>query len=169
MKLIAQNDITLSALTQVALAYYNLKQYKDCIRVCEFMLTHDLEIESVYYYESRAWAKLNQFEKSNELLQVCLDKAISKTAELYYYNLGSNFESLKQYKKAVANYDTAYYLFKNPVMCYNCGRIYESNLKNMKLAKKYYALFLKNAKPENPEEKKAYEYVKARWAKGNGK
>ncbi|HMH33120.1 MAG TPA: tetratricopeptide repeat protein [Puia sp.] len=164
-KLIAQHDISLGAMTQLVLSYYNLKKYRDCIRVCEYLLTNEVEVESIYYYEAKAWAKLDQFVKSNELLHTCLVKSISKTAELYYYNLGENYESLKQYKKAVAQYDTAYYLFRNPIMYYNCGRICESNLKNMKLAKKYYTLFLKIADPKSSEEKKAYAYVKSKWGK----
>ena len=89
-----------------------------------------------------------------------------KLAELYYYNLGENDEAtVRQYKAAITQYDTAYYLFKNPVMKYNCGRIYESNLKNMKLAQKYYTQYLALAKPESPDEKKAYEYVRKKWGK----
>jgi tetratricopeptide (TPR) repeat protein len=164
-KLIGQHDISLGAMTQLVLSYYNLKKYTDCIRVCEYLLTNELEVESIYYYEAKAWAKLNNFARSNELLQTCLSKSISKTAELYYYNLGENYESLKQYKKAVAQYDTAYYLFRNPIMYYNCGRICESKLKNMKLAKKYYGMFLKIANPKSTEEKKAYAYVKSKWSK----
>jgi len=52
-----------------------------------------LNIEAIYYYEAKAWAKLKDFAKSNELLQTCLAKAISKTAEMYYYNLGENQEA----------------------------------------------------------------------------
>ena len=87
---------------------------------------------------------------------------------MYYYNLALNYESLKQYKKAVANYDTAYYLFKNPVMNYNSGRICETDLKNTPLAKKYYTAYLAKANPVEADEKKAYEYVKARWGKKKG-
>jgi len=164
-RLIRLDEISLSSLTQLALSYYNLKMYNDCIRVCEYLESKDLASESIYYYEAKAWAKLNDYAKSNELLQICLASAISKTAELYYYNLGENYEAINQFKKAVSQYDTAFYLFRNPVMLYNCGRIYESNLKNVGLAKKYYAKYLALAKPQSPDEKKAYEYVKTRWGK----
>ena len=166
-RLILLNEISLSSLTQLALSYYNLKMYNDCIRVCEYLISKDITTESIYYYEARAWAKLKNYTKCNELLQICLASAISKTAELYYYTLGENYESLKQFKKAISQYDTAFYLFKNPVMLYNCGRIYETKLKNVSLAKKYYNIYLKLANPQSPDEKQAYEYVKARWGKTN--
>jgi tetratricopeptide (TPR) repeat protein len=163
-RLIRLNEVSLNSMTQLALSYYLLKKYNDCIRVCEYMLQNDLQSESIYYYEAKAYANLGSFSKSNELLEVCVAKAISTTAESYFYNLGQNYESLHQYRKAVAQYDTAYYLFKNPVMAYNCGRIYEVNLQNRAMAQKYYSIYLRTAKPQSPEEKKAYEFIRSRWS-----
>jgi tetratricopeptide (TPR) repeat protein len=164
-KLIQLEDISLTALTQLSLSYYYLKMYSDCIRVCEYLDDHEIAGESIYFYEAKSLAKLKDYKKSNELYQKCIAFAISKTAENYYYNLGENYEALKEYKQAVANYDTAFYLFKNPVMLYECGRIYESNFNNIKLAQKYYAKYLSVAKPETPDEKKAYAYVKSKQKK----
>jgi tetratricopeptide (TPR) repeat protein len=161
-KLVTLQETPVNALTQLVLSYYNLKMYKDCIRVCEYMLANNLDIEAIYYYEAKAWAKINEYEKSNDLLRICLDKAISKDAEMYFYSLGQNYEALKLYKKAVSYYDTAYYLFKDPVMNYNIGGIYEINLRNDKLAYLYYSRYLATANPVTPEEKKAYEYVRSK-------
>jgi tetratricopeptide (TPR) repeat protein len=163
-RLIRLDEPAVNSLTWLTLAYYNLKRYPDCIRVCEYMLSRELTLESIYYYEARAWAKMKEYAKSNDLLASCLSKAISKTAEWYYYDLGENYEGLKNFKMAVASYDTAYYLFKDPTMLYNCGRIYESELKNNSMARKYYRRYLTAAHPQSPKEKKAYAYVQARWA-----
>jgi tetratricopeptide (TPR) repeat protein len=166
-RLIRLDESPLTALTQVVIAYYNLKLYTDCIRVCEYLAFKGYAIDNILFYEAKAWARLKDFNKSNELLKICVNLSISKDAEMYYYNLALNYESLKQYKKAVGNYDTAYYLFKNPVMNYNSGRICEINLKNMQLARKYYTAYLTKANPAEADEKKAYEYVKERWGKKN--
>jgi len=96
------------------------------------------------------------------LLRTCLDNAISKTAGLYYYNLGENYEAMRNYKVAIAQYDTGYYLFRNPVLLYNCGRIMESKIKNIPRAKNYYTRYLKVAIPANEEERKAMDYVRRR-------
>lgn len=85
--------------------------------------------------------------------------------EWYYDGLGDNCESLREYKKAIAHYDTAYYLYKDPLALYNCGRMAEAELHNMALARQYYRKYLSVAKPETPQEKKAYKYVKERWGK----
>ena len=164
-RLVRMDEPALNALTQLSLAYYNLKKYNDCIRICEYMLSKDLLLESVYYYEAKAWAQLKEYGKSNELLRLCLSKAIAKTAETYYYELGENAEATNQYKAAIAQYDTAYYLFKSPLMKYNGGRIYELRLKNAVQARKYFLQYLAVAKPESAEEKKAWEYVKSQWGK----
>jgi tetratricopeptide (TPR) repeat protein len=166
-RLIRISEGSLSPLTQLALSYYNLKQYTDCIRVCQYMKDAGMNTESINYYEARSWAQLKEFSKSNELLKICLGLAISRTAELYYYDLGENAESMKQFKSAIRQYDTAYYLFRNPLMNYNIGRIYEIPLKNPKLAQKYYGKYLITANPQTPEEKKAYRYVRSKWGKKN--
>jgi tetratricopeptide (TPR) repeat protein len=160
--------IYISGLTQLALSYYFLKRYTDCIRVCTFLENQNIYSESLFYYEAMAWAKLKDYDKSNELLKKCVQMAISAAAESYYYSMGENYEALGQFKKAIVQYDTAY-LFKNPIMQYNCGRIAESELKNKALAKKYYTVYLSVAKPQSPEEKKAYEYVKTKWGKRQAK
>ena len=164
-RLIRLDEAPLTSLTQVVIAYYNLKLYTDCIRVCEYLAFKGFALDNIFYYEAKAWAKLKDFNKSNELLKICVSLSISKSAEMYYYNLALNYESLKQYKKAVGNYDTAYYLFKNPVMNYNSGRICEINLKNTQLAQKYYIEYLAKANPTEADEKKAYDYVKEIWGK----
>lgn len=159
-----QNGVILNALTWLTLSYYNLKKYPECVSTCEYMLTNGLDVESIYYYESRAYAKMKEYKKSNDLLAICLNKAISHTAEWYYNDLGSNDEELKDYKGAVAHYDTAYYLFREPLMLYNCGRICETRLHNKVMARKYFKLYLATAHPVSAEEKKAYEYVRRHWA-----
>lgn len=164
-RLMRINEVNLAALSKVILAYYNLQKYEDCIRVCAYMASMDIQVEAIYYYEAKARAKLKDYEKSNALLELCLDKAISKNAEMYYFGLGENYEAIKQYKKAVAAYDTAFYLFKSPLALYNCGRIYEAELKNETLARRYYTQYLALAQPADPSEKKAYAYVKARWGR----
>ncbi len=164
-RLIRLNEPSLTPMTQLFLSYYNLKLYTDCIRVCDYLILNSFLTENVLYYQAKCWAKLKDFNKSNALLKTCVRLAISKDADMYYYNIALNWEAVKQYKKAINNYDTAYYLFKNPVMNYNSGRISEVNLKNLSLAKKYYAEYLLKANPTETDEKIAYNYLKTRWGK----
>ncbi len=162
-KLIALGELPVPILSKLVFAYYTLKKYGDCILLCQLMDSNAIAQESTYYYESMSWAKLEKFALSNELLAKCLSYSISKTSELYYYDIARNNESLKNYQKSISDYDTAYYLFKNPVMLYHKGRIYDEHLKNYKKAKSFYAKYLLAEHPETAEERKLYRFVKSRY------
>lgn len=168
-RLMRLGEGSLTTLTQVVLSYYNLKLYKDCIRVCDFLVEKGMAGENVFYYAAKSHAKLHEFEISNELLRTCLGLAISNTAEYYFHALGQNYEEMKQFKKAIPQYDTAYYLFKDPLMLYNCGRILDEYLKNYNAAKKYYIKYVALAKPQSLDEKKAYDYIRKKYYKKNQK
>lgn len=152
--------VDINTTVHLAIANYNLKDYSLCYQLCDTLLQQGIETESVLYYASRAMYKLNQFKKSNDLLAKCFSKAISANADTYFSSQADNFEALQQYKKAIAAYDTAYYLFKNPLSLYNIGRLYQSGLKNDKIARRYYIKYLKSGKPESKDEKRVYAYVK---------
>ena len=157
-------ELQFPILSKLVFAFYSLKKYEDCIHLCELMDSNFIAVESTYYYESMSWSKLNNLPRSNELLEKCLSYAVSKTAELYYYDLARNNETMKYYQKAISNYDTAYFLFGNPFMLYNIGRMYDEHLKNYRKAKTYYSKYLVKAKPETGDEKKLYWFVKSRYA-----
>ncbi|MCW3114368.1 MAG: hypothetical protein JWR18_2764 [Segetibacter sp.] len=148
--------------TTVSLAQsnYAIKQYEACYKVCNNLLEQGIETEALFYYASQAKYKLNEFIKSSELLKQCLNLAISKNTNLYYFSLADNFESLKQYKRAIASYDTAYYLFHDPLALYNIGRLYEQGLQNNNTARQYYKKYMALAKPKTKDEQRVYAYVK---------
>jgi len=144
----------------LALANYSIKNYGACYTLCDTLLKQGIETESLLYYASLAMNKLNDYNKSNDLLRRCLALAISKNTNIYYFSRAENFESLKQYKKAITAYDTAYFLFQDPLALYNIGRIYDKGLNNKKLAENFYKKYVVVAKPKTEDEKKAYAYVK---------
>lgn len=162
-RLIDQQDVTIGPLTQLILSYYHLNRYDECIDACEYLRQHEIETEAVKYYEAKARSKIGDYTRSNELLRECLTSAISERAELYYYALADNYEEVGNYARAIANYDTAYYLFKAPLVKYNVGRIYETRLKNPAMANKYFKTYLLLADTSTPDEKKVYYYLQKRY------
>jgi tetratricopeptide (TPR) repeat protein len=161
-RLMQLEDISVTILSYVALAHYSLKNYQDCIRVCDYMMNHEVEVEAFYYYAGKAYAKLGNFDKSNELLEICIASSISKNIDLYYTAIANNHEAQSKFRKAINFYDTAYYLTKDPLAYYNMGRVYESNINDPRQAQKYYTRFVSNADPASPELKEAYHYAKER-------
>ena len=144
----------------LALANYSIKNYKACYILCDTLLQQGIETESLLYYASQAMTKLNNYNKSNDLLKQCLSLAISKNTNIYYFSRADNYEYLKQYKKAITTYDTAYFLFQDPLSLYNIGRVYDKGLNNRKLAEQFYKKYMLVAKPKTEDEKKVYAYVK---------
>jgi len=164
-RLVRSDEPSVQALTSLALSYYELKAFSDCIRVCEHMIGLGLTEESVFYYESRAWTKLGQYRTSDSLLRIALKMAVEPTAEWYYFDLAANHEALHEYREAVASYDTAYYLFRDPTVLYTCGRICETELRDMGRARRYYLRYLEVARPKTKEEREALAYVRKRWGR----
>lgn len=123
-------------------------------------MKQDVLDENLFYYAARSLNKLGKYRESNDLYEECLNLAISKNAEKYFFGKVENFESLRQAKAAIASCDTAYYVFHNPLALYNIGRLYETGLKNKTKAHIYYRDYLKKAVPLTVQEKKVYAYVK---------
>jgi tetratricopeptide (TPR) repeat protein len=162
-RLIRLGEVTLKPLTQLILSYYTLSRYQECIAVCNYLKQQEIITEAVNYYEAKAWAKLGKFDQSNELLRLCIESAISERAEMYYSALADNYETTGFYVKAIAHYDTAYYLFRDPVVKYNLGRIYETRMKNPMMANKYFKSYLSMADTSTRDEKKIYRYLHERY------
>lgn len=48
-RLVRLQDPSVTPLTWLALSYYDLQQYKDCIRICDYMLNIGFNLEPTYY------------------------------------------------------------------------------------------------------------------------
>jgi tetratricopeptide (TPR) repeat protein len=154
------DDNNLSTTLRLAVANYELKNFLVSYKLCDTLMKQDLLDENLFYHAARALNKLGRYKESNHFYTECLDQAISKNAEKYFFGKAENFESMRQYKSAIASSDTAYYLFQNPLALYNMGRLYETGLKNKTKALSFYNQYLKKATPSTAQEKKAYAYLK---------
>lgn len=163
-RLLNMNVVDPMGAIYLAVSYYSLKKYDSCARVYDKIkaLTGGISPETVTYYAGLAYARMKQYEKSNELIQECITEAKSKSLDSYYATLADNYEQMKQFKRAISYYDTAYYLFKDPMRQYGIGRIYEQHLQDPLNAKKHYRQYVLHAKPENKEEESIHTYVKER-------
>lgn len=161
--LLSTNTVDPTACIYLAAAYLQMKKYDSCIRVHDRMITiAQAAPEAVMYYAAVAYAELRQYDRSNQMFEACIKMAKSQNLDSYYAGMADNFEQMKQYKNAIAHYDTAYYLFKNPMRLYGIGRIYDQSLQDPQRAKRHYQQYLKVAKPESKNETSIHAYVKER-------
>ncbi|MBO9731884.1 MAG: hypothetical protein J7623_24800 [Chitinophaga sp.] len=156
MKVISPNTFSI-----VAAAWYTLKKYQPCINVYEYMQANRAQSENIMYYAALSYTALKNYEASNELLSACIDMATSKSLDSYYGGKSANYEGLHQYKAAVANLDTAFYLFHKPVRQYGIGRIYDVQLKNKPQAIIHYKRFMKTADRRDPQDAEIYKYLQS--------
>lgn len=160
-RLLRLKVISATACTYVAAACYYNKQYQECIYVNNFLTIQKLNTEATMYYAAMAYTALKDYAHSNELLQLCINLAKSKSLDDYYNAMGANYESMGVYKQATACLDTAYYLFHSPLRQYSIARIYDQHLQDPAAAKRYYRryLLLTRSKEEDPA---VFKYVQRR-------
>lgn len=161
-RLRALHLISPNTFSYVTVACYILKKYEDCLDIYEYMRAGNAASENITYYAALGAAALKRYQQSNDLLQLCITMAKSSTLEGYYNSTAANYESMGQYKTAMAYLDTSYYLAKRPLRQYSIGRIYETALHNETTAMKYYKRYLQLYKPGTREENQIYQYLKNR-------
>ncbi|MGO4294096.1 hypothetical protein [Chitinophaga sp. RAB17] len=160
-QLMNMHNLSPNTFSFVSAAWYTLKQYQQCIAIYEYLRASNAQSENIMYYAAMAYTELKNYTASNDLLQLCIDLATSKSMDSYYSGKSANYEGLRQYKSAVAHLDTAYYLFHQPLHQYRIGRIYEVNLKNKQQATVYYKRFMKTGNPTDPKEADIYKYLRS--------
>lgn len=158
-RLLRHQAVSLTAYMYVAAACYNTKAYRECINVYEFLNRRNLANEGIMYYAAISCTALKDYTRSNELLQVCIDMAKSKSLDDYYSAMSANYEGTRSYKKALACLDTAYYLFHQPLRQYSMGRIHDQHLQSPAAARRHYERYLKQAQPADKDELSIYRYV----------
>ncbi len=158
-----QRAMAPTAYLYLSVTYYSMKQYDSCIAVHDFVMDFLKETpETMKFYAALSYAELKQYEKSNALLLECITIAKSKSLDSYYAALAGNYEHMKNYRMAINYYDTAYFLFKDPMRQYGIARIYDQHMQNNQKAKKHYQLYLKDAKTETKNQAEIHTYVKER-------
>ncbi len=150
-------------LTLLAMSYYYTGHFDSCLKACDFMIMNKIKTETVMYLEGMALKKLKKYTASIAAFNECIGMAISKSADTYFTEKGEDYELLKQYHSAIAQYDSAHYIFHDPMRLYNIGRVYDAGLKNPEESLKFYKKYFATAKePENENEREIYKYVKER-------
>ncbi|WP_114792052.1 hypothetical protein U0035_09380 [Niabella yanshanensis] len=147
-------------LTSLAYAYLNTEQPDKCLELYKWMEKESIGNESLTYCASQAYAQRKDYVASNRLLDECLAQNIMRPAITYFRSKADNYENVKQYKKAIAQYDSSYYIFHSPFDLYYKGRVYDIFLNDKKQASVFYKKFLaEKQKPETPLEEKLFHYI----------
>jgi len=130
---------------EIALTYVKLREYEKAIKHCDILLSGNLnkniKIQTVIVKGS-ALDYLGKTKESIALFEDCLNNV--GTHYLLYYNLGVDYQNIKDYKKAEESYINAIKLKNNhPGSHYMLGKLMDKkSQKSKSLFCMYYFLFL---------------------------
>lgn len=143
-------------------SYLNLKQPDSVLSVYSWLELEGIGGESAAYGAALAHAMKKNYATSDSLLTECIAFNIQEMAATYLRAKADNALAVKNYNKAVALYDTSYYIFKEPLDLFQAGRVFDSQLQNRSRATGYYKRFLRaRPVPKTDEEENITGYIKA--------
>ncbi len=149
------------AYTDLAYAYLNTKQIDKCLSLCDWMELNNMKNESLTYCAAQCYAQQKNYTKSNLLLDECLQQNLVSTAVIYFRSKADNYEATKEYKKAIAQYDSSYFIFHHPTDLYYKARVYDMYLKDKTQATVFYKKYVaEKQKPESPAEEQLFQYIR---------
>lgn len=150
-----------TAYISLAYAYLNTKKLDKCLALCDWIELQGMKNESTTYCAALCYAQKGDFIKSNLLLDECLKQNLLNEAKTYFRSKADNYEKTKEYKKAIAQYDSSYYIFHSAYDLYYKARVYDAHLNNKTQASVFYKKFIaEKQKPEGRTEEKLFDYIK---------
>ncbi|MBO9619446.1 MAG: hypothetical protein J7539_10465 [Niabella sp.] len=142
-------------------SYLNVNDPDGAISLYKWMELKNMIAESIAYGAALAYAAKKNYKTSDSLLSVCLKLNIQEPAVTYLRAKGANATSMKNYKQAATYYDTAYYMFHDPVDLYLAGNIFDKYLRDTAKATIYYRKFqFACTTPKSPDEVSISQYIK---------
>jgi tetratricopeptide (TPR) repeat protein len=142
-------------LTKLGIAYYNLKDY-----VCAIETLADIsdmeQNETSFYIAALAYKALKRQTEATQYLARAINAGISPNIADYYSEMADSFETLKNFKMAVFAYNKALQFDEKPLNYYLLATLYDTELKNKKMARLYYKKYIASDPPKKEEKYLAY-------------
>ena len=160
-KLVKSGDKSESVLTEMAIAYYNIKNYQSAIDAFNQIDQID-QSETTFYYTGACYKALNNYKQAILYFEKTIDFAVSSFTASYYTEIADTYETIKQYKKAELAYQKALQFTHTSLLYYSIANLYDSELRNSRSALKYYRKYLSLNPPES--QKTYIKYAKSRAA-----
>jgi tetratricopeptide (TPR) repeat protein len=159
-KLIEAGDKQAAIINWLAISYYKTRQYKQCVSTFQ-LLSDAMQNEGIFFYQAMSYKALNDQPNAIVYFLKALKDAISPNVADYYTDLGDSYDSLHQLKKAIAAYQKSMQFAENPLTYYSLANLYDVELKDKKVALKYYKKYLAS-NPSARREQKYIDYAKMR-------
>ena len=155
MKLIQLGNHSGYILTKLGIAYFNLKEYACCVETLADIAGME-QTETSFYISALAYKELKDRRKAIENLMKAIDAGVSPNISDYYSEIGSSYELLMKFKKAVLAYQKGLQFEEKPITYYLMATLYDNKLKNKRLALNYYKKYITAKPPLKQEKYKTY-------------
>jgi len=161
-KLIANGNRAPQVISWMAISYFRLRQYKQCLATFR-MVPDEKQSEAIFFYMAECYRALNDNPNAIAYYQKAIKDGISGNVPDYYIDLGDCYANLHQSGKALAAYQRSLTFDDRPLTYYSLANVYDVELKDSKTAIKYFKKYLA-AKPNPVEEQKYIDYAKFKLA-----
>ncbi|HWD89408.1 MAG TPA: tetratricopeptide repeat protein [Mucilaginibacter sp.] len=157
--LLTLGDQSAYILNKLGEAYFSIKDY-DCSIETFSAIPATYQTEGTFYYMAECYKMLNNQPKAIEYFNRAIEAGLSANIDSYYSEIADSYTDLKKDKKAIGAYQKSLQFSEKPITYYLMANLYDSDLKNCKMAVVYYKKFIA-AKPAANQQKYVV-YAKSR-------
>ncbi len=154
--LIQSGNQTNEIINMLGNSYYSLKKYNDCIATLKQLEENKTASETSYYYMAMSYKALHNQALAVSYFDQAIKEAVSPNVNSYYGEMADSYDQLHQVKNAVNAYQKSLLYGVMPLTYYALGNLYDTELKNKALAKRYYKKYIGSSPPETQQSYMAY-------------
>jgi len=154
-------DADPNVIKDVAKAYYYLKNYQKAINLFKLLELSNMQNETTLYLTALCYRGIKNYPLATTYTKRTIDEGISTNTAEYYALLGLVYSESDKVSQANAAYKKGLEYKATPNIYYHLAVLYDTKLKQMKNAQKYYNLYLKS-KPNTKDNKEEIAFVKSR-------
>jgi tetratricopeptide (TPR) repeat protein len=155
-KLIQAGDQAGIIISMLGTSYYHLKNYNDCINTFNLLEQSKTSNETSYYYTAMSYKALGKQTAAVDYFDKAISEAISANVNSYYGEMADSYDQLHQLKNAVNAYQKSLLYGVMPLTYYALANLYDTELKNKRLALRYYKKYIACDPPEVQQSYRAY-------------
>ncbi len=144
-KLQQEGDQTGPVIKMLAISYYSLKNYTGCINAFKIMEETGTANETSYYYTAMSYKALKKQSIAIAYFDKAIKEALSGNVNSYYGEMADSYDQMHLAKRAAGAYQKSLLYGAMPLTYYALANLYDTELKNKALAKRYYKKYLSSS------------------------
>jgi tetratricopeptide (TPR) repeat protein len=150
-KLMQAGNQSSMIINMLGTSYHYVKNYTNCINIFQLMEAGNTASETSYYYTAMSFKALGKQALAVTYFNKAIKEAVSPNVNSYYSEMGDSYENLHQVKKAANAYQKSLLYGVIPLTYYSLANVYDTELKNKRLAVRYFRKYIHSNPPEGQQ------------------